>query len=94
MHGRKRNYPFHPCIFTAWDNTPRRGKDAIVFVDSTPELFAEGLNETIESVEGKPFEERLVFVNAWNEWAEGNYLEPDQKNGRAYLEAVRRVNVN
>ncbi len=92
MHQRKRDYAFHPCIFTGWDNTPRRGKNAIVFVDSTPELFAAGLDEMISSVEKKPFAERIVFVNAWNEWAEGNYLEPDQKRGRTYLEAVRRVN--
>ncbi|MEY4916850.1 MAG: hypothetical protein RL616_763 [Verrucomicrobiota bacterium] len=92
MHQRKRDYEFHPCIFTGWDNTPRRGKNAIIFVDSTPEIFAEGLDEMIRSVEARPFEQRLVFVNAWNEWAEGNYLEPDQKRGRSYLEAVRRVN--
>lgn len=92
MHTRKRDYPFHPCIFVGWDNTPRRGKNAIVFLDSTPELFADGLEEMVASVERKSFEQRLVFINAWNEWAEGNYLEPDQKRGRAYLEAVRRVN--
>src|SRR5262249_37294840 len=92
MTGRKRNFPVHPCIFVAWDNTPRRGNDGIVFTGSSPELFAGGLRQLIESVQEKPFEERLVFINAWNEWAEGNYLEPDHKHGRAYLEAVREAN--
>jgi len=92
MKAKKNSFPSHPCIFVSWDNTPRRGANGIVFVDSTPELFAEGLEEIVQSVGDKPLEERLVFINAWNEWAEGNYLEPDQNHGRAYLEAVRRVN--
>jgi lipopolysaccharide biosynthesis protein len=92
MTSRRRDYPIHPCIFVGWDNTPRRGANAIVIQNSTPELFAVGLQEIVSAVRNKPFEERLVFVNAWNEWAEGNYLEPDQQHGRAYLEAVRRVN--
>src|SRR5204862_2302539 len=94
MESRRRqwNYPVSPCIFVGWDNTPRRGADGIVFTDASPELFAKGLDEFVPSVRDKPFQERLVFVNAWNEWAEGNYLEPDQQRGRAYLEAVRRVN--
>jgi hypothetical protein len=92
MTSRRRNYPIHPCIFVGWDNTPRRGDNGIVFIDSSPELFADGLRRHIESVQEKPFEERLVFINAWNEWAEGNYLEPDQKHGRAYLDAVRNAN--
>jgi lipopolysaccharide biosynthesis protein len=92
MKGLRRNFPCHPCVFVNWDNTPRRGKNGVVFVGSTPENFAAGLAERIQTVRHQPYEQRLVFINAWNEWAEGNYLEPDQKHGRAYLEAVRRVN--
>ena len=91
MRTRKRDFPYHPCIFVNWDNTPRRATNGVVFVGSTPELFGEGLQEIIHSIQHEPLEQRLVFINAWNEWAEGNYLEPDQKHGRAYLEAVRRV---
>jgi hypothetical protein len=91
MKTRKRDFPFHPCIFVNWDNTPRRGANGVVFVGSTPEIFGAGLEELIHSVQDRPCEERLVFINAWNEWAEGNYLEPDRTHGRSYLEAVRRV---
>jgi glycosyltransferase involved in cell wall biosynthesis len=84
-------WPRHPCVFVGWDNTPRRGKNAIVIAGS-PEDFESALTEAVDSVAAQPADERLVFVNAWNEWAEGNHLEPDLSNGLAYLEAVARVN--
>jgi lipopolysaccharide biosynthesis protein len=85
-------YPAYPCIMVSWDNTPRRGEQGIVFTDGTPEHFERGLRELVESVRETPPQHRLVFLNAWNEWAEGNHLEPDLQNGLKYLEAVRRVN--
>ncbi|MBU6276583.1 MAG: glycoside hydrolase family 99-like domain-containing protein [Planctomycetes bacterium] len=81
----------HPCIMVSWDNTPRRGANGIVFTGATPAAFEAGLREMIDSVQHQPAEERLVFVNAWNEWAEGNHLEPCLRHGRGYLEAVRRA---
>ncbi len=84
-------FPHFPCCFTSWDNTPRRGRHAIVMVDSTPELFRGQLALMAKSVLHKDREERVVFINAWNEWAEGMYLEPDMKYGHAYLESVARV---
>jgi lipopolysaccharide biosynthesis protein len=91
MLARERDFPTHPCIFVSWDNTPRRRKNAIVAVNSTPEIFEAGLAEMVSSLTVKPLDERIVFINAWNEWAEGNYLEPDLKYGTQYLEAVKRV---
>jgi hypothetical protein len=89
---RERGWPVVPSIFVGWDNTPRRGSDSIILVNSRPELFERGLRDLIDKASGQAYDERLVFINAWNEWAEGNHLEPDQRNGRGFLEAARRAN--
>lgn len=91
MAERKRNYPFHPCVFVSWDNTPRRGEHGMVFESSSPQNFEAALREAVKLVRGEPLQHRLVFINAWNEWAEGNHLEPDLRHGRGYLEAVARA---
>ena len=82
-------FEIHPSIFANWDNTPRSGMNGKVFLDSTPELFRTHLKAALEKVEKKTPEKKLIFVRSWNEWAEGNYLEPDQKFGRAYLEVIK-----
>jgi hypothetical protein len=89
------SYPRYETVFPSWDNSARRGSDAVVVHNSTPEAYGEWLRAAVErslarSVEGA-LPEPLVFVNAWNEWGEGAHLEPDVKHGRAYLEATRRV---
>lgn len=84
-------FPHFPCCFVGWDNTARRGRNAIVMVDSTPELFRGQLAMMARSVRDKHPDERVVFINAWNEWAEGMYLEPDLTWGHAYLQAVSSV---
>ena len=85
------SHPAYPCMMVGWDNTPRRGADAIVLTGSSPEVFELGLRDLVGSVMDRPFDDRLVFINAWNEWAEGNHLEPCQKWGRQYLEATRNA---
>lgn len=80
------------CVTPRWDNSPRRPKDSVIFRDSTPDAYERWLRETIRSTLGSfQGDERLVFVNAWNEWAEGNHLEPDVATGRSYLEATARA---
>jgi len=79
---------FH-CVLPNWDNSPRCGANAFIFHDSTPELFKKHLREAIEQVAHREPEKRIVFIKSWNEWAEGNYLEPDQKFGKAYLHACK-----
>jgi hypothetical protein len=79
------------CVLPNWDNTPRSGQRGIVFDNATPDLFEIYLNNAIGKVLHKPYQERIVFLKAWNEWAEGNYLEPDCETGWAYLDAIRRV---
>lgn len=79
-------------VMLGWDNTPRHGRRSVVFHGVTPDLYADWLRNCVRrSIRVFQGEERLVFINAWNEWAEGSYLEPDLKYGRAFLEATRRV---
>jgi lipopolysaccharide biosynthesis protein len=77
-----------PGVVPNWDNTPRSGARGRVLHGSTPAKFAEQLRAAVASVSDRPSSERLVFVKSWNEWAEGNHLEPDQRHGLGYLEAV------
>lgn len=80
------------CVTPGFDNSVRRKKKAAIIHGSTPESFRSWLNAVNEETEkSRAPEERLIFINAWNEWAEGNHLEPDQKWGKAYLEAVRNA---
>ncbi len=73
-------------VMPGWDNTPRRGAKANLFVGNTPELFAYWLHDAILTMRWQhKAQEQLVFVNAWNEWAEGAYLEPDRRHGHAYI---------
>jgi lipopolysaccharide biosynthesis protein len=73
-----------------WDNTARRQDHAMVLLDPSPELFRVWTERALaDTRQRRRGEERLLFVNAWNEWGEGNHLEPDARNARRYLEAVR-----
>lgn len=80
-----------PGVTPAWDNSARRKKNAFIIADSSPEAYEHWLTETLRGVAARPESQQLVFINAWNEWAEGNHLEPDQRFGRGYLEATRRA---
>lgn len=84
-------YKRFPCVTPGWDNTARRIKDAIIFKDSTPEQYQAWLEAVIKKFKPASPSENLVFINAWNEWAEGAHLEPCQKWGRAYLVATQKA---
>lgn len=77
-----------PGITPGWDNTARRTRDAFILKDSTPVEYERWLKKIKEVYKN---EETFLFINAWNEWAEGNHLEPCQKWGKMYLEATKRV---
>jgi hypothetical protein len=85
----KWNFDEYPCVVPNWDNTPRCGVNGYVLQDSSPELFRTHLREAIGQVMHRHPQKRIIFLKSWNEWAEGNHVEPDVKFGRAYLEACR-----
>jgi lipopolysaccharide biosynthesis protein len=80
-------------VMCGWDNTARRMEKSDIFYGSSPAVFRHWLNESYNYSLSKSSESNteLIFINAWNEWAEGTYLEPDTVYGRAYLEAVKSV---
>ncbi|NHC38033.1 glycoside hydrolase family 99-like domain-containing protein [Scytonema millei] len=83
-------YQRFPCVTPSWDNTARRQAGAIILQNSTPEVYESWLRTIVDNTLANNYStEKIVFINAWNEWAEGNHLEPCQKWGHAYLEATR-----
>lgn len=81
----------YPTILPNYDRTARAGRHAIIYYGSTPELFKEHVVETIERIKDKDDEHKIVFLKSWNEWGEGNYMEPDLKFGHGYLEALKEA---
>lgn len=80
---------FVPCVLPNWDNTPRSGSRGLVLSDCTPELFRTYLDKALRRVAERRPEEKLIFLKAWNEWAEGNFVEPDSRFGHGYLDVIR-----
>ena len=76
-----------PTIMPNWDHSPRSGRWGIMWVGSTPQLFKKHVLEVLNRIQHK--ENKKVFIKSWNEWGEGNYIEPDRKWQRAYLEALK-----
>jgi len=88
----KPGYKFFRGVFPAWDNTPRRQNTSAIFINSSPGLYKLFLKATLALTRAEhKGDEQLVFINAWNEWAEGAHLEPDQKYGMQWLEATREA---
>jgi hypothetical protein len=78
-------------VFVGWDNTARRGEKGIVMKDNHPDYFEKELRRVTEKLSKSNTKSQILFINAWNEWAEGNKLEPDVKMGKQHLEVVRRI---
>jgi lipopolysaccharide biosynthesis protein len=77
-----------PSVYPNWDNTPRSGARGLVLTGSSPDKFGANLDTALSILDERPVEERLLWIKSWNEWAEGNYLEPDQEYGRAWLDTL------
>lgn len=84
-------YKQYPCLTPMWDNTARRKNNIFMFDGSTPKLYGKWLDHVMKKFAPYSEEENFVFINAWNEWAEGNHLEPDRKWGKSYLEMTRNI---
>ena len=76
-------------VMPMWDNTPRRNnRGNLIYHGSTPELYQSWLEDVITFNKDSDLDDNLIFINAWNEWGEGAYLEPDKRYGYAYLDAT------
>jgi glycosyltransferase involved in cell wall biosynthesis len=85
------DYLLYRGVMPAWDNTPRRGSKAHILVHSDVGTYENWLYEMVRQSLERTSQEPLVFINAWNEWAEGAYLEPDQQFGHDRLSATKRA---
>lgn len=96
----KKSYPYFigedekqedviPFMLPNWDHTPRSGMNGSLLINSTPELFKKHAEQVLNVVEQK--ENKLVFLKSWNEWAEGNYMEPDLVHGKGYVNVLKEV---
>ncbi|WP_312902350.1 glycosyltransferase WbsX family protein [Chryseobacterium taichungense] len=86
------NVATYPCVLPNWDNTPRSGHRGVVITDTSPELFEKQIEKAIAYLEDKnDYPEQLLIIKSWNEWAEGNILEPDKKYGFRYLNTLKRI---
>ena len=79
----------YPTLLPNWDRSARSGKKARIYVDSTPKVFKEQLITALDLLKDKNFEHKILFLQSWNEWAEGNYVEPDLKYGRGFLDVIK-----
>jgi len=90
LRTKPKNEKMIPCAFVEWDNTARRGKDGICYKGSSPEKFEKYMKQLLKK-EKELYKKDIIFINAWNEWAEGAYLEPDEKHRYEYLQALKNA---
>lgn len=81
----------YPVVYPNWDHSPRVGKGGTIFHASSPKLFKRYIKKIIAIIKEKDSEDKVIFIKSWNEWAEGNYMEPDLKYGKGYIHALREA---
>lgn len=77
------------CVLPNWDNTPRSAARGVVLENATPEAFGQALDRALANTKPQADGQSMLFIKSWNEWGEGNHLEPGRKHGRRYLEVLR-----
>ncbi len=80
----------YPNVVPNWDRTPR-AKNTSIYVQSTPQVFEDSVLNALDIVKDKDEEHRIIFIKSWNEWGEGNYMEPDLQYGKGYLNALKNA---
>ena len=80
-----------PCIIPNWDHSPRSGRKTHIIHNSTPKYFKQHVEQVLQVVLKKKPENQFIFLKSWNEWAEGNYMEPDLKFGKGYISALKEA---
>lgn len=78
-----------PMIFPRWDRTPRAGSKEGIYIHSTPDNFYNHIEHALQIIKNKQPEHKILFLKSWNEWGEGNYVEPDTKYGHGFLDALK-----
>ena len=78
-----------PTLLPNWDRSPRAGRQGVINYNATPQVFDKNIKLALDLVQDKPYEHRIVFLRAWNEWGEGNHVEPDMKYGHGFLDALK-----
>ena len=80
-----------PSIIPQWDHTPRSGRNGTFFFNATPDLFYHHVKDALKAIENKPQSRQILFLKSWNEWGEGNYMEPDITFGRGFCIALKKA---
>lgn len=81
----------YPSLFPQWDRTPRAGNSEGVYIKATPTSFKKHIQDALNVIKNKDVEHQILFLRSWNEWGEGNYVEPDLKYGHAFLDAIKET---
>ena len=81
----------YPTLLPQWDRTPRAGSKTEIVTSSSPDKFQHYTEQAIQIIANKQPEHQILFLKSWNEWGEGNYVEPDQKFGHGWLQAIRNA---
>lgn len=81
----------YPTLLPQWDRTPRAGSKTEFLINSSPGKFQSTIEEALSYLKDKTSEHRILFLKAWNEWGEGNYVEPDQQFGHGWLDAIKKT---
>lgn len=92
FHGKEDKLEFvYPSIYPNWDHSPRSGRNGHILHNANPQDFQIHVKNVVELVQEKSPDDQIIFLRSWNEWAEGNYIEPDLKYGSSFLIALKIV---